>query len=72
LRRIKKAMTHAAKNKLMFHLWWHPHNFGINQDENFAFLQKILEHYKVLNLKYQFHSLNMIELADLLRQKNGK
>jgi peptidoglycan/xylan/chitin deacetylase (PgdA/CDA1 family) len=72
LRRIKKAMTHAAKNKLMFHLWWHPHNFGVNQDENFAFLQKILEHYKVLNLKYQFQSLNMIELADLLRQKNGK
>jgi peptidoglycan/xylan/chitin deacetylase (PgdA/CDA1 family) len=72
LRRIKRAMTYAAKNKLMFHLWWHPHNFGINQDENFAFLQKILEHYKALNLKYQFQSLNMIELADLLRQKNGK
>jgi peptidoglycan/xylan/chitin deacetylase (PgdA/CDA1 family) len=72
LRRIKRAMTYAAKNKLMFHLWWHPHNFGINQDENFAFLQKILEHYKALKLKYQFQSLNMIELADLLRQKNGK
>ena len=72
LRRIKKAMTHAAKNKLMFHLWWHPHNFGINQDENFDFLHKILEHYKELNVRYQFQSLNMIELSDLLRQKNGK
>ena len=71
LRRIKRAMTYAAKNNKMFHLWWHPHNFGINLDENFSFLTKILEHYKELNHKYQFQSLNMLELSALLQQKNG-
>ena len=34
IRRIKKSMTYAAKNKLMYHLWWHPHNFGSFQKEN--------------------------------------
>ena len=72
LRRIKRAMTYAAKNNKMFHLWWHPHNFGINQDENFSFLTKILEHYRELNHKYQFQSINMLELLELLQQKNGK
>ena len=72
LRRIKRAMTYAAKNNKMFHLWWHPHNFGINQDENFSFLTKILEHYRELNHKYQFQSINMLELSELLQQKNGK
>jgi len=64
LMRIKKGMTYAAKNKLTYHLWWHPHNFGIHQDKNFAFLEKILEHYKKLHLKYNFQSVTMSKLAE--------
>ncbi len=71
LRRIKKGMTHAAKNNLTFHLWWHPHNFGINQDENFNFLEKILTHYQYLNRTYNFTNYTMAELADYLHQKYG-
>ncbi|GAA4321226.1 polysaccharide deacetylase family protein [Flaviaesturariibacter amylovorans] len=63
LRRIKKSMTHAAKNGLVYHLWWHPHNFGIHQDENFAFLELILKHYQQLNRQYGFGSSTMSELA---------
>lgn len=63
LRRIKRGMTYAAKNNLTYHLWWHPHNFGVNQDKNFAFLEKILEHYQELNLKYNFQSVTMSNLA---------
>jgi hypothetical protein len=70
LQRILKAMTNAAKNNLCYHLWWHPHNFGINQNENFAFLEKILLHYKMLNEKYQFTSITMSNLAnELLNDK---
>ena len=47
----------------MYHLWWHPHNFGINQLENFAFLEEILVHYRYLNEKYGFTSCTMSELA---------
>ncbi len=32
LRRITTAMTRAARSGGLFHLWWHPHNFGIHID----------------------------------------
>jgi hypothetical protein len=70
LYRIKSGMTHAAKNNLTYHLWWHPHNFSINQDENFSFLEKILTHYEILNTKYNFQSYTMSTLANII--KNGK
>lgn len=63
LKRIKNAMTYAAKKKQNFHLWWHPHNFGINQDENLKNLEEILLHFKFLQSKYGMKSLNMQELA---------
>lgn len=63
LRRIKNSMTYAAQHNLMYHLWWHPHNFGINQDQNFGFLEKILEHYQYLQERYGFRSVTMSELT---------
>lgn len=63
LRRIKNAMTVAAKKGLMYHLWWHPHNFGVNQNENFNFLEQILEHYGQLNKAYGFESHTMTSAA---------
>ncbi|MFZ1528698.1 MAG: polysaccharide deacetylase family protein [Ferruginibacter sp.] len=66
LQRIKKAMTHAAKTNTLFHLWWHPHNFGVNQEENFAFLEEILKHYQCLHTKYGFRSYTMTGLAQKL------
>lgn len=64
--RIKNAMTHAAKNNLVYHLWWHPHNFGRYRKENIRFLEKILKHYDFLNKKYVFTSLTMNELSNKL------
>lgn len=72
LKRILMSMTYAAKNNLTYHLWWHPHNFGINQDENFHFLEKILEHYQVLNKKYDFRSYTMSEVSKRLEALYGK
>ena len=63
LKRILSSMTHAAKNNLTFHLWWHPHNFGIHQEANFKFLESILKHYQYLNVTYQFSSCTMAECA---------
>lgn len=68
LRRIKRSMTYAAKNNQLFHLWWHPHNFGKDIDSNMAFLEKILEHYKELSINYNMQSLNMGEVALLLQR----
>ncbi len=62
----KKFEDYAAKNNLVYHLWWHPHNFGVNQAENFNFLEKILEHYLYLNKYYNFKSYTMSQLANAL------
>lgn len=70
LKRITDSMTYAAKHKLTYHLWWHPHNFGVNQDENFAFLEKILSHYQYLNKKYSFTSKTMSELSKEMYEAN--
>lgn len=70
LQRIKSGMTYAARHKQTYHLWWHPHNFGINQNENFLFLEKILQHYKQLNGKFNFQSYTMSALAtELLNEE---
>ena len=61
--RIKRSMTHAAKRNEVFHLWWHPHNFGANMDENFNRLEELLKHYQVLSEQYGFQSLNMQDFA---------
>ena len=61
LKRIKNEMTIAAKKGEIYHLWWHPHNFGANIKENLVFLEELLKHYKYLNEKYGMKSLNMGE-----------
>lgn len=70
LKRITNSMTYAAKNNLMYHLWWHPHNFGINIKENFLFLEKILLHYSKLNTEYNFKNVTMQQLADEVSRFN--
>jgi peptidoglycan/xylan/chitin deacetylase (PgdA/CDA1 family) len=59
LKRIKNAMTHAAMNEEVFHLWWHPHNFGKDLKQNIAFLRSILEHQHTLQKIYGFESRTM-------------
>lgn len=63
LSRIKKEMTWAAQKGELFHLWWHPHNFGTNITENIANLRSLLVHYQELKEKYGFRNLTMKEAA---------
>ncbi|PKP24325.1 MAG: polysaccharide deacetylase [Bacteroidetes bacterium HGW-Bacteroidetes-2] len=63
LNRVLQEMTYAAKNYRLYHLWWHPHNFGQNMVENISNLEVILKHFKILNEKYEFTSSSMIELT---------
>ena len=67
LKRIKTEMTKAAKNGEIYHLWWHPHNFGNNLEDNLKDLKEILDHYSYCNKKYGFNSLNMEEIGNKYR-----
>jgi hypothetical protein len=63
LHRVKQGMTTAARTGRIFHLWWHPHNFGVNLEENLALLETILQHYRVLADTYGMQSLCMGDFA---------
>ncbi len=59
VKRIKAELTYAAKNSEIYHLWWHPHNFGTNPKKNLEDLDSILHHFKTCQDKYDMKSLNM-------------
>ncbi len=63
VKRIKNQMYHAAKNGLTFHLWWHPHNIGVNTELHFKQLEEIFSYYKYLQDKFGMQSVNMLEAA---------
>lgn len=63
IRRIKKEMKFAAKKKEVYHLWWHPHNFGKNMNIMIEQLNEILDYYDFLKEKYGFCSMNMNEYS---------
>lgn len=64
--RVANAMAAAARQGAVFHLWWHPHNFGVNIDENLAALRRHLELFKRLSGDHGFRSLNMSEAAEVV------
>ena len=64
--RLKQSMTIAAREGGIFHLWWHPHNFGINIEQNFCILESLLQHYCVLKDQYGMRSLTMNESRSLV------
>jgi Polysaccharide deacetylase len=63
LSRINRDLTIAAKTGRAYHLWWHPHDFGVYLSSNLAFLRKILNHFRLLRDLYGMESLNMGEAA---------
>jgi peptidoglycan/xylan/chitin deacetylase (PgdA/CDA1 family) len=67
LRRIRKEMEAAARKKAIYHLWWHPHNFGKDMDRNFINLEAILDHFNKMQDKYGMVSMNMKEIYEQTR-----
>lgn len=63
LRRIKNSMRHAARNREIFHIWWHPHNFGRFTDENLRFLRNVLDCLNHWRREEAMLSLTMAEVA---------
>lgn len=59
IRTILRGMTSAARRKEVYHLWWHPHNFGRDLEANMAGLRQIISRYQRLNEAYGFRSQAM-------------
>jgi hypothetical protein len=66
LKRIKDGMLYAAQNNSVYHIWWHPHNFGKDIKQNMEVLNTILEYYTKLKAEYNMQSMNMRDIAEKL------
>jgi len=63
LQRLKGAMSRAARSGAVFHLWWHPHNFGVDLEHNLALLEDVLDHYQRLADRHGMESRCMGDFA---------
>jgi hypothetical protein len=63
LARITSEMTSAARTGRIYHLWWHPHDFGLDLARNLRFLRRVLEHFRALHASCGLRSLNILEAA---------
>jgi peptidoglycan/xylan/chitin deacetylase (PgdA/CDA1 family) len=61
--RIKNEIILAAKNGEVYHLWWHPHNFGIDPEGAMKALHNIIQVFQHCQQTYGMESLTMRELA---------
>lgn len=64
LGRITSELEMAARTGRIFHLWWHPHNFGLDPEDNLEFLRRVLSKFEDLRGRLGMCSLTMGEVAD--------
>lgn len=71
IRRICAEMEDAARNNEVYHLWWHPHNFGWYPEESLKGLEAILNQYNRCAKEYGMKSCSMGEAADAVNELHG-
>jgi peptidoglycan/xylan/chitin deacetylase (PgdA/CDA1 family) len=67
--RIAQSMRRAAADAEVIHIWWHPHNFGINQQQNLDFLRRLLDEWARHHQTYGMQSMSMAEAARVALQR---
>lgn len=66
INRIKQELKAAAEHGELYHLWWHPHNFGNYPAESLRHLEEILNCYRTLHEAQGMKSMTMMELTHTL------
>ena len=61
---MSQGASEGARAGAVCHLWWHPHNFGVDQAENLAFLRRLFEVYRECQHDYGMRSMTMAQAAD--------
>lgn len=72
INRICKELHGAAQRGLVYHLWWHPHNFGAYPEESLAGLKSILEQYDRSRTSFGMAAMSMGEIANVVQQRMNK
>ncbi len=69
LERVAGRIREAARTGRICHLWWHPHNFGLHQNENLDFLRAVLDVVAQERSRRGLLSLTMASAADTARRE---
>lgn len=67
LNRVIGELKAAAKSNQVYHLWWHPENFGDYPDQCLEMLDHILQAYTKMKQDYGMQSWNMGEYPSKLQ-----
>lgn len=70
INRINSEMERAARKNEVYHLWWHPHNFGNYPKESMQGLERILNNYAKCRVKFGMQSLSMGEVGAMVMNMN--
>jgi peptidoglycan/xylan/chitin deacetylase (PgdA/CDA1 family) len=71
LRRIKQAMKRAALAGRIYHIWFHPEDFGLYPTENLALFGEVLSYYQQLRDQYGMQSLSMAGVLNAVSQMDS-
>lgn len=61
--RIRRELRRTAESGRLYHLWWHPHNFGGDLERNLGALRRLLDAFATLRTQCGMRSLTMGEIA---------
>lgn len=64
LRRVLRDMRGAARHRMVYHLWWHPHNFVGETEHKLMVLRAVLEELGRLRESHGLRSLGMAEVRE--------
>lgn len=65
LQRVVDALRYAARAGRIIHLWWHPHNFGVDTALHLRDLEAVLVAFRAVRDTLGMQSLSMGEVADI-------
>jgi peptidoglycan/xylan/chitin deacetylase (PgdA/CDA1 family) len=68
LKRTIDQLKLAALEDAVFHIWFHPHNFGIHLEQNLKVLETILQEFAFARERYGMRSLSMDSVAGMVRE----
>ena len=69
LKRTIDQVKLAALEDAIFHIWFHPHNFGLHLEQNLQVLERILQAFASARERYGMRSLSMSAVADMVREE---
>jgi peptidoglycan/xylan/chitin deacetylase (PgdA/CDA1 family) len=68
LKRMIDQVKFAAEEDAIFHIWFHPHNFGVHLQQNLKVLEAILQAFAFARERYGMRSLSMNAVAETVRE----